>query len=81
MNALRKTALTAILFFYMTSIRFIRPAELAEMISVSKSTLWRMEKEGELPPRRKISKRCVGWVESDILKWLQNLPVADDTDL
>lgn len=64
----------------MKNVKFIRPAELAEMISVSKSTLWRMEKKGELPPRRQLSKRCVGWVESDILQWLQKLPVAASPD-
>ncbi len=63
----------------MAKIKLIRPAELAEMISVSRSTLWRMEQKGELPPRRQISKRCVGWFESDIIQWLQKLPVAADT--
>jgi len=64
----------------MSKIKFIRPAKLAEMLSVSRSTLWRMEQNGELPPRRQISKRCVGWIESDILQWLQDLPVAADPD-
>ena len=62
----------------MSKIKIIRPAELAEMLSVSKSTLWRMEQNGELPPRRQITKRCVGWLESDINKWLQGLPAATE---
>lgn len=59
------------------SFKIIRPTELAEMLSISKVTLWRMEKNGELPPRKKISERAVGWLESDIAEWLENRPLAD----
>lgn len=55
-------------------MRIIRKPELAKMLSVSKQTLWRMEKRGELPSRIQISKRTVGWRESDIKEWLNNRP-------
>jgi prophage regulatory protein len=58
------------------SISIIRPSKLAEILSVSTVTVWRMEKRGELPPRKKISNRCVGWLESDIKKWLEERPNA-----
>ena len=51
-------------------MKIIRPTQLAEMLSVSKVSLWRMQKRGELPPRIKISQRAVGWRESDIEAWL-----------
>jgi len=51
-------------------MKLIRPNQLAEMLSVSTVTLWRMEKRGDLPPRIKISERAVGWRESDIEAWL-----------
>lgn len=50
--------------------KIIRPGELAEMLSVSTVTVWRMEKKGELPSRFKISNRAVGWLRSDIEEWL-----------
>ncbi|XWN36870.1 MAG: AlpA family phage regulatory protein [Balneola sp.] len=59
------------------SLKIIRPTELAEKLSLSTVTLWRMEKRGELPPRRKISKRVVGWLESDLKEWLQSRPTLD----
>lgn len=59
------------------SISIIRPSELAEILSVSPVTVWRMEKRGELPPRKKISNRCVGWLEDDIREWLDSRPYAD----
>ncbi len=56
----------------MDSLQIIRPTELAEILSVSKQTLWRMENRGELPKRVKISKRAVGWLESDIREFLES---------
>lgn len=61
----------------MKSLQIIRPKELAELLSVSQVTLWRMEKRGELPKRKQISSRAVGWLESDIKEWLENRPDAD----
>lgn len=57
-------------------MKIIRPNELAKMLSVSKVTLWRMENRGEIPPRIKISKRAVGWLESDIEEWLNSLKAS-----
>lgn len=52
-------------------MKLIRPAKLAELLGISKTTLWRMEKAGELPQRYNISERTVGWLEEDIKEWLE----------
>lgn len=54
------------------SMKLIRPIQLAKLLGVSKSTLWRLEKSGELPKRVTISERIVGWKESDIEEWLES---------
>jgi len=59
------------------TISIIRPGELAELLSVSKVTIWRMEKRGDLPPRKRISRTLVGWIEKDIEEWLRNRPDAN----
>lgn len=59
-------------------MKIIRPSELAEILSVSTVTIWRMEKRGELPPRKQISSRVVGWLESDIKEWLENRPNVEE---
>ncbi len=56
----------------MNSLQIIRPTELAEILSVSKQTLWRMENRGDLPKRVKISKRAVGWLATDIQDFLES---------
>jgi len=48
----------------------IRPKELAEMLSLSISTLYKMQSDGILPPKIKISSHAVGWLRSDIKEWL-----------
>ncbi len=55
----------------MKNLRIIRANELAELLSVSITTIFRMYKNGDLPPKVKISKRAVGWTESDIEEWIQ----------
>lgn len=54
----------------------IRPIELSRHLGVTKPTLWRWEKEGNLPPRKKIGPNCVGWLTADILTWLETRPHA-----
>lgn len=68
----------------MNDLKIIRPKELADLLSVSAATLWRMEKSGKLPPKVTLSKRAVGWKETDIKKWIDNnqesKPVAGISD-
>jgi len=52
-------------------MKIIRNKELAEMLTISVPTLWRMEKRGELPTKIRISERISGWRESDIHEWLK----------
>ena len=51
-------------------LSIIRPDELCEILSVSRATLWRMEKEKQLPHKIKIGTRSVGWLRRDIEEWL-----------
>lgn len=53
-------------------MKIIRPTQLAKLLGVSKTTLWRLEKSSELPERYSISERIVGWKESDIKEWLES---------
>jgi predicted DNA-binding transcriptional regulator AlpA len=52
--------------------QIIRPTQLAKKLQVSKPTLWRMEKRGELPPKIRISGRACGWMSDDIENWLDS---------
>jgi predicted DNA-binding transcriptional regulator AlpA len=54
------------------NINIIRINELASLLGVSRTTLWRMEKDRELPSRINVSQGVSGWLESDIKAWLEN---------
>jgi predicted DNA-binding transcriptional regulator AlpA len=56
----------------MTSIndtRIVRPAKLAERLGISRVTLWRWERKGLLPPKRRVGPNVVGWLEAEIDEW------------
>lgn len=61
--------------------KIIRASELAKKLSISKPTLWRMEKRGELPPKVQISKRISGWRESDITDWMKSREISEEVNM
>lgn len=52
-------------------MRLLRAGEVSQRIGVSRTTLWRMERDGRFPNRRRISDNIVGWLESDVNEWIQ----------
>lgn len=57
--------------------KIIKQPELIKALGISRGTLFNMRKEGKIPAPRKISSRCVGWLQSDIDKWLQSRPIVE----
>ena len=56
-------------------IRCIRSDEVIKLTGFSRTTLWRLEKKGTFPKRRKISSNIVVWIESEVQDWLSKLPI------
>lgn len=44
--------------------------EVAQRVALSRSTIWRMERAGEFPKRRRLSENKVAWWEPEIEEWL-----------
>lgn len=57
----------------MTTQKILRPKLLAETLGISLTTLWRLEKAGNLPPKIRIGSRSVGWRSDQIQDMLMNL--------
>ncbi len=51
-------------------LRFIRRREVQQLTGLSQTTLWRLEKAGTFPRRRRLSSHAVGWPLSEIEAWL-----------
>ena len=56
--------------------RYIRKPEILKMVGVSYPTICRMEQSGRFPKRRKIGKRAVAWLESEIIEWMKYAPIS-----
>jgi predicted DNA-binding transcriptional regulator AlpA len=56
--------------------------QVAKALSVSRTTLWKMGKEGRLPPRIRVSDRRVAFRRSDVEHWIDrggcDAPEAND---
>ena len=58
--------------------RIMRTDECEHMTGLSESTIWRLEQQGEFPQRRRISKHAIGWLESEIQKWIRGRAKAPE---
>lgn len=61
---------------YQSDIKFLREPQMCALTGLSKSTRWRLEKLGKFPNRRQISMRAVGWLDSEIIKWIRDKTVV-----
>lgn len=58
--------------------QIIRLRGLLIKLGISRSTLWRLEKEGNFIPRVQISIRTVGYLEADVEDYLKRQTIADN---
>lgn len=52
--------------------RLIRQNECINRTGLSRSTIWRMEKEDKFPKRIRVGKRIVAWKMSSVQNWIDN---------
>ncbi len=50
--------------------KIIRQKRVMERTGLSASSIWRLEKIGQFPARRKLGSNSVGWIESEINEWI-----------
>ena len=50
--------------------RCIRREEVLARVGLSYTTIWRMEKAGKFPKHVQLGPKAVGWMLSDVQKWL-----------
>lgn len=51
--------------------KILKIDEVTAITSLSRTTIWRLELNGDFPKRIKLSERAMGWLESDIYEWVQ----------
>lgn len=50
----------------------LRPKQLANYLSLSLATVWRLQQQENFPKKIQLSTKAVGWFEDEITAWLEN---------
>ena len=56
--------------------RLLRRREVEKITGISRSSIYRLMQEGELPRPVRVGSAAVRWRESHITVWLESRPVA-----
>ena len=49
--------------------QYLRFAAVREITGLSRSTIWRLERNGDFPQSRKLSANAIGWLASEVMAW------------
>ena len=60
-------------------MKLIRLRQVLALTGLSRGTLYRLERAGTFPNRRRLSPNCVAWIEQEITDWIESRPVARET--
>jgi prophage regulatory protein len=53
-------------------MKFIRLRDVEERTGLSDTTIWRYERAGNFPVRRRLGPNAVAWVESEVDLWIES---------
>ena len=55
-------------------MKILRENIVLETTGLSRTSIWRLERQGQFPERLQLGGRSVGWIEHEILKWIETRP-------
>ncbi|UHD45353.1 helix-turn-helix domain-containing protein [Aureimonas altamirensis] len=56
--------------------RLLSPSEVSRKLGISRTTLWRLERQREMPAGMLIGKRSKRWREEDIERFIEKMAVS-----
>ena len=57
-------------------MRLLRTKQVTAITGLSRMTIYRLERSGLFPLRRKLGKNSVGWLDEDITSWIASCPTG-----
>jgi len=57
----------------------IRTNEVINLTGLSRTTIWRLQQDGDFPIRIRLGKNSVGWRSKDIQDWIDSRPSVSMT--
>ena len=61
-------------------MKFLTVKQVMDMTGLSRTTIWRLENDGEFPKRRQLGLRRIGWIESEVLDWMESRTLVGKED-
>jgi prophage regulatory protein len=58
-------------------MRVLRIDDVMQRTGLSRPTIWRRERLGAFPRRRKLGGNAVGWLEHEVDQWIESLPPSE----
>ena len=58
-------------------VRMLRLPEVVAATGLSPTTIWRRERAGEFPKRRRLGPTLVAWRSDEVEAWIEALPEAE----
>lgn len=55
----------------------LRITEVCQIVGLSKSSVYRLEKKGEFPSRRMFGIRAVRWMKSEVTEFMSTRPLLN----
>jgi prophage regulatory protein len=53
-------------------LRFLRFPAVRARTGLSRTTIWRLERQGDFPRHRRISRNAVAWAEHEVADWIRS---------
>lgn len=60
--------------------RMLRPREVAALLGIGRTTLWRWQRDGKLPAPRRLGENTIAWAEEELDEWLAARPFVGAAD-
>ena len=58
--------------------KLLTQKQVVDLVGVSRTTIWRLERAGKFPRRRQVSTKAVRWNQAEILDWIRSRPLAGE---
>jgi len=55
---------------------YVRWPTVKSLTGLSRTTVWRLEKSGQFPPRRQLGAKSVAWLQSELTSWVESRSIV-----
>ncbi len=56
--------------------KLLTQKQVVDLVGLSRTTIWRLERAGQFPRRLQVSTKAVRWNQAEILDWINSRPLA-----